>query len=140
MPVVDDGDAVGARRGRQTVRDHDHGPPLRQASEGALDGALRPRVEARRRLVEHEQCRIGERGPNERHELLLARRQARAALTHFGVQPVGEGVEPLGEPEGGDRVPDLLVGRVGLADDDVVAHASGEQEPLLGHDHDPLAQ
>ena len=89
-PVVDDRDPVGTGRGREAVRDHDDRAALGQALERALDRALGAGVEVRRRLVEHEQRRVGERGARERHELPLPRRQPRPALAHLGVEPVGE--------------------------------------------------
>ena len=44
------------------------------------------------------------------------------------------------DADGTERVVDLLVGRSLLGDPDVVANGAVEQEPLLGHDADPLAQ
>ena len=64
--------------------------PSVSALERALDGVLGARVEVRRRLVEHEHRRVGERGAGERHQLPLTGRQPRPALAHLGVEPLGE--------------------------------------------------
>ena len=74
--VVDDADAIGARRGGQPVRDHDDGAVLGEPVERELDDALGTRIEARRGFVEHEDRGVGERGACQRHELPLASRQA----------------------------------------------------------------
>ena len=69
-------DTWSALRGREAVGDDHDGSALHEADHGRLDQRLGARVEARRGLVEHEEGRIDERGPGQRHELLLAGRQA----------------------------------------------------------------
>ena len=88
--VVDVGDAIGARRGGETVRDDEHGPALGERLERALHRVLRARVEVRRRLVEDEDRRVGERGASERDELALAGRKPAPTLTHLGVEPLAQ--------------------------------------------------
>ena len=94
--VVDDRDAVARAAVESRCATTTTVRPSVSALERPLDRALGAGVEVRRRLVEHEHRRVGERGAGERHELALARRQPRAALAHLGVEPVGERGEALG--------------------------------------------
>ena len=73
-------------------------------------------------------------------QLALAGRERLAPLVHDGVEPVGQPVDELGEPDGVDRLVDLGVGRVGPGEGDVVADRAGEEERLLGHDAELAAQ
>ena len=59
--------------------DRDHRPPVRERSEGLLEGHLGLRIERGRGLVEHDHGRVGERDASDRDELALARRQPHAA-------------------------------------------------------------
>ena len=72
--VVDDADPVGARRSRAGARRRSS---CARASllHRLLDVVLGAGVEVRRRLVEHEHRRIGERGARDRHQLALAGRE-----------------------------------------------------------------
>ncbi len=74
--VVHHADAVGAGRGGQTVRDDNDGAPLHEVLERLLHGVLGAGIEVRRRLVEDQYRRIGQRGAGQRDELALPRRQA----------------------------------------------------------------
>ena len=54
--------------------------------------------------------------------------------------PVLEIVEPVERADRGERVAHVGVGRAGARDADVVGDRAAEQEPLLGHDDDAVAQ
>ena len=71
-PVVDDDDAVGLHRRRQSMGDEDGGASLEEDVEGGFDLRLREEVEVRGRFVEHEHAGVGEEGARERDELALA--------------------------------------------------------------------
>ena len=131
-------DPVGPLGGREPVGDHDHGAALHQPVEGVLDERLGAGVERRRGLVEHEDRGVGEGGPGQRHELLLAGRQPRAPLAHLRVEPLGQRREPLEHADGLEGGVDLGVGGVGPADAHVVADRAGEQEALLRHHDDAV--
>ena len=73
-PLVEDDDAVGRADGRQAVRDDDRRAPAHDLLERALEARLGVRVDARGRLVEHEQRRVAVDGARERDELPLAAR------------------------------------------------------------------
>src|SRR5262245_15383215 len=93
--VVHDADAVGASRGRQPVRDDDRRTPRHEVLERTLYRMLGTGIEVRRRLVEDEDGRVGQRGAGERNELPLPRRKARTAFTDLGVEAVREGGEAV---------------------------------------------
>ena len=106
---VNDGDAVGAAHGGETVCDHDDGARHHQRLQRVFDLGLGARIEVRGGLVQHQHGGIDECGPGERDQLPLPRRQSRATLTHLGVQPPGERQEVFERTDGGERVLDLSV-------------------------------
>ena len=55
-----------------------------------LDQRLGQRVHAARRLVHDEDVRLGQHGPRQADQLLLARREQHAALAHLLVVPLLE--------------------------------------------------
>ena len=114
---------------------------VHQPLERPLDLVLGAGVEVRRRLVEHEHRRVGERGARERDELALPRRQPRAALAHLGVEPVGErartGRAARARASACSTSASVASGRPTAH---VVAQRAREQEALLRHDDDALAQ
>ena len=133
LAVVDDGDAVGAHRGGEAVGDEDGGAALEQHVERLLDLRLGLEVEVRRGLVEHEDARAGEERPGQGEELPLAGRQRHAALVHGRVEPVGQPVDQVAEPDEPAGLEHLGLGRVGPGEADVLADRAGEQERLLRH-------
>ena len=122
------------------MRDDDRRAARHQRLERVLDEQFGARVEAAGRLVEHEHRRVDQCRPSQRHELALPRRQSRAALAHLGVEPVGELLEPFGAPIASNAVAQVVVGRVGPCDADVVGDRAAEQESLLWHDDHPVPQ
>ena len=103
--VGDDPDAVGPLGGGEAVGDHDHRAALHQAVHGVLDEDLGAGVEARGGLVEHQHGRVGQRGPGQRDQLLLPRREPGAPLLHLGVEALGEAREALEHADGLQRRP-----------------------------------
>ena len=74
VPAVENGDSTRTADRRQSVGDHDRGAPGEQPPEPLLDPRLGVDVDVRRRLVEDQDPRVGDRGPREGHQLPLARR------------------------------------------------------------------
>ena len=135
---VDDDDPVCLHRGGQPVGDQDGGAGREQDVERRLDLRLGQQVEVGGRLVEHEHPGMREERPRERDQLALAGGQRLAALVHDRVEAVGHPLDDIAQADGVDRLPDLVVGGVGVGEGDVVAKAAGEQERLLRH-HAQLA-
>ena len=101
---------VGRLGGRQPVRDGQRRPAAGQALERARQPHLGGRVDGRGRLVEHEQVRVGQVGPGQRHQLPLAGRQLLAALPDVGDQAVRQAGQPVHQAQLGHRQLDVLVG------------------------------
>ena len=88
-------------------------------------------VERRERVVEEVDPRPAYERPGDREPLALAAGEVGAALDHRRVEPLGQRLDEvagLGDLEG---LPQLLLGRVGLAVQQVAAHRAGEQVGLL---------
>ena len=133
-------DAVGVGDGVQPVRDHERGAVLAQMRHRILHQPLGFRIERGGRLVEQDDRRVLDQRARDRDALALAAGKLGAALADQGVVAFGKagdefvGVGGLG---GGD---DLLLGRAGLADRDVVADRAVEQEHVLADIGDLPAQ
>ena len=108
--------------------------PGEQALQALLDRLLGPHVDVRGRLVEDQDAGLGQQRPGEGDELALAGRELHAALADLGLDPFRQRRDELGRADRGRRVLDLLQRRLGPAEGDVLAHAAGEEEALLGHD------
>ena len=108
--------------------------PSEQRVERLLDQDLAGAVDVRGRLVEDQDPRVGEQRARDRDQLPLAGREARAALADDVVEPA---LEPGRDPVDADRVRgggDLLVGRLGAPEADVVRDRAAEQERVLEDD------
>ena len=89
--------------------------PCRSDSQAVLDQRLALAVEARRRLVEDQDARIGEDRARDRDALALAARQLHAALADDRVVALLEALDELvGVRDAADPL-DVLERRVGLA-------------------------
>ena len=88
--VLEHDDQVGAADGREPVRDDERGAAGEQARERLLDHGLAGDVDARGRLVEDQQARVGEQRAGERDQLALADRERRAALGDRCLVAVGQ--------------------------------------------------
>ena len=91
-------------------------------------------VDVRGRLVEDQDARVGDERARDRDQLALARREPGAALADDVVEPV---LEPRRDAVDADRARgrlDLLVGRVGPPEADVVGDRPAEEERILQHD------
>ena len=96
------------------------GPP--RAARGLLDEPLRLGVERRGRLVEDEDRRVSEDGARNRHPLLLAAREAVAALADNRLVAIGERCDQLVDLRRAGGLLDLLVRCVGPREAKVLPH------------------
>ena len=114
--------------------------PLSSCVERLLDQALGARVHAGGGFVQDQDARVGQRGAGNREQLALSLAQAAAAFAQHGLiffgQALDEGIG-VGQLGGGHH---FLVGGVGPAKADVVHDRVAEQEGILQHDADLLAQ
>ena len=134
--VVEHDDLVGVADRREPVRDRDRRAALGEPVERLLDGALGLRVEGARRLVEHEHGRVAQDRARDRDALLLAAGEAVAALADDRVVAVGQAGDQVVDARGAGRLLDLLVGRVGPGEAQVLADRRVEEVGLLRDDAD----
>ena len=131
--------AVGERHRRRPVHHHERGDAVEHPAQRGFDPRLGVHVERRQRVVEHDHVGAGEDGACQRDALALTARQRHALLADAGVEPPRQVVHELGLRDE-QRVVDLVVGGVGVAEGDVLAHAGREQRRLLEADRDLRAQ
>src|SRR5436190_9541801 len=79
--VIEHDDLIGAAHGREPVRDRDRRPALGEPVQRLLDEPFGLGVERACRLIEDEDRRVPQDRPRDRDPLLLAAREAVAALT-----------------------------------------------------------
>ena len=80
LAALEHQDLIRAPNRRQPVRDDERRAALAQRPQAVLNQRLALAVEARRRLVEQQDARIGEDRARDRHALALAAGQPHAAL------------------------------------------------------------
>ncbi len=128
-----------AHRG-EPVGDHEGGAVLHHLVERGLHLGLGGGVERARRLVEDEDRRILEERARDRDALALAARQGASALAHLGVEAVRAAFDELERLGARTSRAHLLFRSVGLADDQVLLDRPVEQQRLLKHHADVVAQ
>src|SRR5690606_25333544 len=110
--VVEHQDAIGAADGRQAMGDDDRGAADHQLLDGRLHPPLGLHVQGGGRLVQHQDRRVREEGPRDRHPLALAAGKLDAPLADEGVvaarQPGDEVVGPRPARGQGDLLPGRL--------------------------------
>ena len=133
LPAVQHDDPVRRPRRLQAVGDHDGGPPVGHLLHRGGDVRLGDEVEVRGRLVEQEEDRVDELGAGQRDQLALTGRQRPAALGQLVVVPAREAGDEVVRTDRPSRRLDLGVARLGPAVGDVVADRAREEERLLRH-------
>src|SRR5580692_11231680 len=86
VPLVKDDDAIRGPNRRQPVGDDQRRSTPYDLFEGALEASLRVRVDARGRLVEHQQGCVAVNGSRERQELALPGAEVLASLIDASVE------------------------------------------------------
>ncbi len=109
LAVLHDQDDVGAADGREPVGDDEAGAVGPQPVHGFLDLDLGAGVDGAGGLVEDEDGRVGEEGPGDGQQLLLAGADVVGFLVDERVVPVGERVDEPVDVGGPGRVEDLLL-------------------------------
>ena len=136
--VVEHDDLVGERDRREAVGDDDRRPAAHRLAQAVADLRLGRRVDRGRRVVEDQDARVDDQRAGDRDPLALAAGERDPALADHRVVAVRQRLDELvrlREPRG---ALDLLVGRFGPAERDVLAHGRREEERVL-RDHADLA-
>ena len=108
--------------------------------EGPLHGDLRLGVEVRGSLVEHHDVGRLEQQPGDGQALLLAARQAVAAVADDGVEAVGQRLDERHDLRRPQHLEDLVVARFGFGVEQVGADRVVKEVDVLGDHADRLAQ
>ena len=114
--------------------------PTASASSASCTCALRLDVERAGRLVEHQHRRVAQDRSRDREALRLAAREPVAALADDGVEALRQPRQHVVDARRAGGVLQLLVGRVGAREAQVLADAAVEQVRLLRHDARPRSR
>ena len=112
---------------------------LHQPVERVLHQPLAFGVERRGRFVEQQQGRVAQQRAGDRDALALPARQARAAFAHEGVEPFGSARRKSSALASRAACHSCVFARVPIAVAQIVARGGGEDDGLLRHHRDPLA-
>ena len=93
LAVAHDDDLIGALDGGDAVRDKDRGSLAHHVAQPAENAFFGVGVDARKRVVEHQNFRLAQDGARERRPLLLAAGKRDAALADHGVEAAAESFE-----------------------------------------------
>jgi len=138
--VVEHGDERGALDRGEPVRDQHARTAGEQPVGGGDHPALGERVHPGGGLVEDDDLHVTHQEPGERDELLLPRRQRRAARAQERVEPVGQPGDPAAQAEPGDGRLEDGPGQVVVEERDVVGERAGQDLGALGDHADGGAQ
>ena len=137
--LVHHDDPVRLLDGAQTMRDQQHRLVAAQSFERPVQQRFGLHVDLRGRLVQHHDRRILQQGPGDGESLRLPAAQRHALVADHGVQTAGvdfDEVEQLGRLQ---RRQQLVVGGVLLRHAQVVGNRAVEQERVLRHQRNLLA-
>ncbi len=123
------------------MRDHERGPAVRQLGHRLLDQHLGAGVDRAGGLVQHQDRRVGQEGPGDGDQLLLARAHPRALAVDDGVVALRQGPHEAVGVRGPRRLLDVAAGHLaGRAVGDVLRDGPAEQPGVLQHHADRRAQ
>ena len=139
-PVAENQDAGGLTDGGEPVRDDESGAAFHHFVERQIEPRLGHRIERAGRLVEDQDRRIFEQSARHREPLPLAAGQEPAALADPRFKPIGIAIDEIGGLRARRRRAQFVVSRIRLADAQVLRDRAVEQQRLLEHDADIVAQ
>src|SRR5690348_10556797 len=140
LPVVQDDDPIRNPDGLEAVGDRQCGTTSGRHLERGQDRSLRGCVEPACRLIEDQNWRVAQHGPGDRNPLLLAAGESGATLRHHGIvalRQLHDEFFGVGDPR---RATDLLVAGVGTTEGDVLANGATEEQGVLEHQADLVAE
>ena len=138
--VLEHEDLVGVDdRGHTLGDDHRRASAVTGRERGAQP-RVGGEVERGERVVEQVDAGLAHEGPRDREALALAARHVRAALRDRRVEPAGHRRDEVARLRDLERLPQLVVGGVGVAVAQVAGDGAGEQVRLLGHEPDAAPQ
>jgi hypothetical protein len=140
LAVIEQHHAVGQRDRRRPVGDDQRRAVLHHLAQRGADLVLLGGVDRRRGVVQDQHPGLCEHRAGDGDALPLPAGEREALLADHGVVALGKRVdEAIGTGESGRVAHGVHVG-FGIRERDVLAHRVGEQERVLEHDADRLAQ
>ena len=136
--VFEHDDLVGEGDRREAVGDDDRRPAAHRLAQAVANPRFGGRVDGRRRVVEDQDAWVDDECAGDRESLPLTARERDPALADDRVVAVRQRLDELVRLRQLGRVHDLVIGRAGPAEGDVLADARREEERILG-DHADLA-
>ena len=140
LAAVEHDDLVGAHHSAKALRDHEGRAALHQLVQRLQNEVLGLRVHTRSRVVKDQDTRVEQQRPRDRDTLLLAARERYATLADPFVVAGGQTHDEVVDARRLRGSLDFFLGGVGASVGDVVANRADEQEHVLLHDADRLAQ
>ncbi len=137
---VDDEDSVGVFHRRKAMRDDQNRAVFHQVVNRLLDDGFGLVVQGGRRFVQDDDRRVFHERAGNRDTLFLSARQQNAALSDLRIQPFIQSGDKVRQTRVLNRFVQLFVGVIRLAQQNVVADCPVEQEVVLEHNGDILAQ
>jgi len=131
---------VGVPDGAQAVGDHEGGAAAQEYFQRRLDQALGACVHRGCRFVQDQDARAGQGGAGDGQQLALAEAQAAAAFAEHRFVLLGQAFdEAVSARQAGCR-DHFLVAGTGATVANIVHHRVAEEEGVLQHDADLVAQ
>ena len=138
-PVHDD-DAIRVANGCQPMRDHQRRATAREPFERGGNLALAFRIERARRFVEQQNRTVSQNGARNGYALALSARELDAALAQIRVEALRQPLDELERVGCGARLAYRRCCCAGTPEADVLRHARGEYDRILGHEPDRAAK
>ena len=140
MSAVEHKDARGIANGREPVGDHESRASLHHFVESGVNLGFGDGIQRAGRLIEDQDRRIFQQCPRDRQPLPLAAGQHAPALAGIGVESALAALDEFQCLGAGRRNPQLFIGRVRLADAQIVRDRTIEQQRFLEHHANISAQ
>ncbi len=128
---VEHEDLVGVADRRDALGDDEHGGVGDPRRERGPQPGVGGEVERRERVVEHVDLGSDDERPGDRQPLSLSARHVGAALVDLALDAVGHRLHEVGGLGDLERLPQLVVGRIGAAEAEVRGDRAREQVGLL---------
>ena len=129
--MLDAGDALG---------DHQHHGLTGKGRQCRPQPCVGRHVQRRERIVEQIHLGLAHECASDRQALPLTARHVAAPLRDCGFEPVGHRPHEVGRLRDRERLPQLVIGCVGLPVAQVARHAAAEEVRPLRYQADPLPQ
>ena len=139
-PVLHHADQIRVHDRRDPLGDDEFGGIGNVGAESLPDQRVGTGIDRAGRIVEDQDLRTFEQRPRDAETLFLPARDIGAALLDLGFVSVGETADELIRLREPTRLGDLLVGRAGVAPEQVFPDRAREQQILLQNHRDRVAE